>query len=68
MITLKQICDELNLDQREARERLRSADQKKYPIIASHKPRTSWQWEEGSDGEKQARALLSSPIAHPEKK
>ena len=68
MITLKQICSELKLDQREARERLRNADAKKYPALKDRKPRTPWQWEKRSDGEKQARALLSDPIAHPDKK
>ena len=41
MITLKQICTELKLDPREARERLRSADAKKYPdLVKDRKPRT----------------------------
>ena len=42
IVTLKQICTELKLDPREARERLRTAvkDTKKYPDLAkTHKPR-----------------------------
>ncbi len=42
IITLKQLCAELKLDPREARERLRSAahDPKKHPELAKlHKPR-----------------------------
>lgn len=56
IITLKQLCTELKLDPREARERLRSAagDAKKHPEIAkAHKPRTPWQWMKGSAGEKE---------------
>jgi hypothetical protein len=61
-ITLKQLCAELKLDPREARERLRSAarDAKKHPELAKlHKPRTPWQWVRGSAGEKEARAAVS---------
>lgn len=61
IVTLKQLCTELKLDPREARERLRSAarDAKKYPEIAkAHKPRTPWQWLKGSAGEKEARSAL----------
>ncbi len=60
-VTLKQICAELKLDPRQAREALRNAvrDAKKFPELAkAHKPRTPWQWEEGSAGEKAARTLL----------
>ena len=49
MITLKQICTELKIDPREAREILRSADAKKYPdLVKDRKPRSPWQWEKGS--------------------
>lgn len=61
IITLKQLCTELKLDPREARERLRAAvrDPKKNPEIAKmHKPRSPWSWVKGSAGEKEARALL----------
>jgi hypothetical protein len=61
IITLKQLCTELKLDPREARERLRSAarDSKKHPELAKlHKPRTPWQWVKSSAGEKEARGCL----------
>ena len=63
IVTLKQLCAELKLDPREARERLRAAvrDAKKYPEIAkAHKPRTPWQWVKGSAGEKEARAAIKA--------
>ena len=61
IITLKQLCTELKLDPREARERLRSAarDPKKYSELAKmHKPRAPWNWVKGSAGEKEAREEL----------
>lgn len=63
IVTLKQLCAELKLDPREARERLRSAarDPKKHPELAKlHKPRAPWNWIKGSAGEKQVRLLLSA--------
>jgi len=62
IITLKQICEELKIDLREAREKLRTAarDKKNYPALAAHKPRTPWQWVKGSDGEKETKSTLSS--------
>jgi hypothetical protein len=62
IVTLKQICTELKINPREARERLRDAvrDPKKYPELAkSHKPRAPWQWVKGSAGEKEARGLFA---------
>ena len=61
-VTLKAICEEMKLDQREARERLRTAasDAKANPALAkSRKPRAPWQWEKGSAAEKEARAALA---------
>lgn len=60
IITLNQICEELKIDPREAREKLRTSarDKKNYPALAAHKPRTPWQWVKGSDGEKEAKAAL----------
>ena len=60
IVTLKQICDELKLDPREARERLRGAVRDgKHPALAkSRKPRTPWTWPKGSPAEKEARAAL----------
>jgi hypothetical protein len=62
IITLKQICEELKIDSREAREKLRTAarDKKNNPALAAHKPRTPWQWVKESDGEKEMRAVVQS--------
>lgn len=46
MVTLKQLCAELKVDPREARERLRLAmrDVKKNPeLVKSHKPGHTWE-------------------------
>jgi hypothetical protein len=62
IITLKQICTELKLDPREARERLRAAarDAKKHPELAkTHKARAPWSWAKGSAGEKEARVAVT---------
>ncbi|WP_415157798.1 hypothetical protein [Maritalea sp.] len=61
IITLKQICEELKIDPREAREKLRTAarDKKKFPALAAHKPRTPWQWVKAADGEKEARTAVT---------
>lgn len=62
IITLKQLCTELKLDPREARERLRAAagDAKKNPELAKmHKPRSPWQWVKGSAAEKEARTAVN---------
>ncbi|GLQ15969.1 hypothetical protein GCM10007879_02180 [Maritalea porphyrae] len=46
---------------REARKKLRTAarDKKNCPALAAHKPRTPWQWVNGSDGDKEMRKLLT---------
>lgn len=65
MITLKQLCVELKLDPREARERLRAAasDAKKHPELAKmHKPRSPWQWMKGSPAEKEAKGVLKPTV------
>ena len=62
IITLKQVCKELKLDPREARERLRAAagDQKRFPTLAkTHRPSAPWNWVEGSAGAKEARQALT---------
>jgi hypothetical protein len=64
IVTLKAICDELKLDPREARERLRAAasDAKANPELAKErKPRAPWQWVKGSAAEKEARRALQLP-------
>lgn len=61
IVTLKALCEELKIDPREARERLRAAvgDAKANPELAkARKPRTPWQWVKGSAAEKEARKAL----------
>lgn len=61
IVTLKALCEELKLDPRETRERLRAAasDAKANPELAkSRKPRTPWQWMKGSPAEKEVRGVL----------
>jgi hypothetical protein len=62
MVTLKQLCVELKVDPREARERLRLAvrDAKKNPELAKHKPGHTWEWPKNSAALKEARAALVS--------
>lgn len=67
IITLKALCEELKIDPREARERLRAAvnDTKTNPgnppeLAKARKPRTPWQWIKGSTAEKEARTILKS--------
>ena len=62
-VTLKQLCAELKVDPREARERLRLAvrDAKKNPELAkSHKPGHGWEWPKGSVALKEARTALTT--------
>jgi len=61
IVTLKTLCEELKIDPREAREKLRAAvgDAKVNPELAkARKPRTPWQWVKGSAAEKEARKAL----------
>lgn len=61
IITLKALCEELKIDPREAREKLRTAvgDAKANPELAkARKPRAPWQWVKGSAAEKEARQNL----------
>lgn len=61
IVTLKTICDELKIDPREARERLRAAasDAKVNPALAkARKPRTPWQWVKGSKALDEARRAM----------
>jgi hypothetical protein len=61
--TLKALCEELKIDPREARERLRAAvsDPKTNPELAkARKPRAPWQWVKGSAAGEEARAVLKS--------
>jgi len=61
IVTLKTLCEELKIDPREARERLRAAvsDAKANPELAkARKPRTPWQWVKGSAAYKEAVSTL----------
>lgn len=63
IVTLKALCEELKIDPREARERLRAAvsDAKANPELAkSRKPRAPWQWVRGSKSFGEARGVLTS--------
>jgi hypothetical protein len=63
VVTLKDLCDELKLDPREARELLRAAasDAKSNPELAkARKSRAPWQWVKGSAAEKEAQRVLRS--------
>lgn len=63
LVTLKQLCTEMKIDPREARERLRLAkrDAKKNPELAkSHKPGHAWEWPKNSPALKEVRAVLTS--------
>lgn len=59
IITLKQLCTELKIPPREARERLRLAvrDTKKNPeLVKTHKPGQAWEWPKNSPALKEVRA------------
>ena len=61
IVTLKDLCEELKLDPREGRERLRKAasDAKANPELAKARtPRTPWQWVKGSAAHKEAVSTL----------
>jgi len=61
IVTLKTLCEELEVDPRDAREKLRAAvsDAKANPELAkARKPRTPWQWVKGSAAEKEVYTLL----------
>jgi hypothetical protein len=63
MITLKQLCAELKVSPREAREKLRLAvrDTKKNPELAkSHKPGQAWEWAKNSPALREVRATLNA--------
>ncbi len=67
IITLKTLCEELKIDPREAREKLRAAvgDAKANPELAkARKPRSPWQWLKGSAAEKEARRTIGNKAKH----
>ena len=62
MVSLKLLCQELRMNPRIAREKLRIAvrEQSKFPELAkSHKPRIQWEWSAGSAAEREARRALT---------
>ena len=62
---LKQLCAELKVDAREAREKLRLAvgDAKKNPELAkSHKPGHAWEWPKNSPALKEATTALTLTV------
>ncbi|MCL4066699.1 hypothetical protein M3484_08950 [Pseudomonas sp. GX19020] len=62
IITLKTICDELKLNPRKARQRLRTAaaDNDAYKDLAEgRKPKAIWQWADGSKALEIARKVLA---------
>ena len=63
MVALKQLCTELKVSPREAREKLRLAvrDTKKNPELAkSHKPGQAWEWPKNSLALKEVRAAITA--------
>ncbi|MEQ9490498.1 MAG: hypothetical protein RIM72_16050 [Alphaproteobacteria bacterium] len=65
-IQLKNVCDELKVEPREARARLRWAvkDPKNFPELAkAYKPRQPWQWTKGSPTHKEAIKAINTTIA-----
>ena len=53
MVTLKQLCAELKVDPREAREKLRLA------VRRAHKAGHTWEWPKNSVALKEARSALT---------
>ncbi len=63
MVALKILCVELEIDAREARQKLRIAvkDPKKFPELAkAYQPRQPWQWAKDSPAFKEAHKALSA--------
>lgn len=58
-MTLKDLCEELKLDPRTTRMKLREAVKNNPEIAAIHKPRTQWRWLKGSAEDKSIRKALA---------
>ena len=61
-LTIKDLCEELKLDPRLTRMKLREAvkDTEKHPTLAAmHKPRTPWRWLKGSPEDKAIRNAVA---------
>jgi hypothetical protein len=63
LIPLKQLCEELSITPKDAREKLRFAVKSpdKFPVLAKeHKPKMAWQWLSDSQAYEEARVVLMS--------
>ena len=60
IITLKQLCEELKIDPRKARIKLREAIKENPELAKNHKSRTQWRWVKGSEEYKKMKERLTS--------
>jgi len=60
IITLKQLCEELNIAPRKARIKLREAIKENPELAKNHKSRTQWRWVKGSEEWKEIEERLTS--------
>ena len=58
IITLKQLCEELNIAPRKARIKLREAIKENPELAKNHKSRTQWRWVKGSEEWKEIEELI----------
>jgi len=59
IITLKQLCEELKIDPRKARIKLREAIKENPELAKNHKSRTQWRWVKGSEDFKAVSSILT---------
>ncbi|AXI44194.1 hypothetical protein [Sulfitobacter sp. SK011] len=57
-MTLKDLCEELKLDPRMTRMKLREAVKSNPDLAAIHKPRTQWRWRKGTAEDKSIRKAV----------
>ena len=57
-MTLKDLCEELKLDPRMTRMKLREAVKNNPDLAAIHKPRTQWRWLKGTAEDKSIRKAV----------
>jgi hypothetical protein len=57
-MNLKELCEELKLDPRLTRIKLREAVKNDPDLAAFHKPRTQWRWLKGSAEDKSIRKAV----------
>jgi len=58
IITLKQLCEELKIDPRKARIKLREAIKENPELAKNHTSRTQWRWVKGSEDIKTISSIL----------